>query len=74
MKYYLFLWITGCVGFGCPIEDYVKEEYESHAECMTALEAMLKVAQMTKKPYAGICLPEDMAERIQLEWDEYNGS
>lgn len=65
MKYYLYLWITGCVGFGCPIPDYLQQPYENEEECNKALETAMKVADMTDKAYAGICIPEDVAKRIE---------
>ena len=64
MKYYLILWITGCVGLNCPVPDYVSESYETQETCSKALDAAMKVAELTKKKYAGICLPEDAMERI----------
>ena len=74
MKYYLLLWITGCVGFHCPIPDYLQEPYDSQEECERALAAMMKVGEMTKKAYAGICLPEDSMERIDNIRKEFEDS
>ena len=70
MKYYLLLWITGCVGYSCPIEQYEKQEFVSQAECEKALEVAMKVASLTKRKYAGICLPEDAMQRIEEQWNE----
>jgi hypothetical protein len=68
MKYYLLLWITGCVGLGCPIPDYEEEVFATQEECAQTLEVAMKVASLTRKSYAGICLPEDAMNRIKAEW------
>jgi hypothetical protein len=68
VKYYLFIWITGCVGFGCPIPDFEEQVFDSQEDCRVALDVAMKVADLTKKKYAGICLPEDAAKRIKEEW------
>ena len=70
MKYYLFLWITGCIGFGCPIPEFEEMEFNTQADCEAALTVSMRVAKMTKKKYAGICLPEDAVKRIKEEWDD----
>ena len=67
MKYYLFIWITGCVGFNCPIPEFEEQEYASQERCQEGLEVAMKVAKMTNKKYAGVCLPEDMRNRIMEE-------
>lgn len=70
MKYYLFLWITGCFGIDCPIEKFEEQEFSSQLDCEAALSVSIRVAKMVKKPRAGICLPEDMHKRIKEEWND----
>lgn len=65
MTYTLFLWITGCVGLSCPIPDYEEQTFVSEVECNKALTAAMSIAKKTQRKYAGICIPEDMYERLQ---------
>ena len=70
MKYYLFLWITGCFGVECPIEKYEELEFPDQASCEQVLNLSIKIAKVVKKPRAGICLPEDAVKRIKKEWED----
>lgn len=68
MKYYLYLWITGCIGLECPIEDVDVQAFDTLEGCNNALELVIKTVK--KKKYAGICLPADRHESIQRVWDD----
>lgn len=66
MKYFLYLWIQGCIGLECPIEDVEVQAFDTLEGCNAALELVIKTVK--KKKYAGICLPEPTHTRIQSEW------
>ena len=72
MKYFLYIWIVGCSNLNCT-EPLKPDDFSSLGDCESALSATLKVndilVKQGKKPFAGICLPENSHMRIQMEWE-----
>ncbi len=72
MKYYLYLWITGCIGFECPIPDHDIQAFSDIQECEKALNVVIEIAKISKeRKYGAICIPEDSHLRIQSDWNEH---
>ena len=62
----LFLWITGCIGPTCPVEEY--DIIIFPAEEMPRCEFKLKSWEAITKKHDGICLRIELKKDGSIEW------